>query len=63
MGMADSQSEPQEYPEIVDLPAPGPVRRRVLRQAGINLHLTDFTDQERAIRGFRRDPEQAQDSD
>lgn len=39
-----------------DLPGPGFRRRRMLRAAGINLHVTDFTEQEQDERGFHFSP-------
>lgn len=39
-------------PALPDLPGPGLKRRRMLRAAGINLHISDFTGQEQLDRGF-----------
>lgn len=39
---------------LPDLPGPGLKRRRILRAAGINLHVVDFTEQEQDERGFHR---------
>lgn len=38
------------YPRIADLPPPGDARRRILLDAGIRIHLSDFTDEERMHR-------------
>jgi hypothetical protein len=35
-----------------DLPPPGPERRRLLRAAGVNFTVEDFTEEERAERGW-----------
>lgn len=43
----------EEYRSTAAMPPPGLVRRRRLRGARINLTIEDFTDAERATRGFR----------
>lgn len=50
---------PPPYPVIADLPGPGAVRRRLLRQAGLNISMRDFTEQEWDERHWARDDPRA----
>ncbi len=43
---------PPPYPRIADMPPPGSARRRLLREFGIRISLTDFTDEELALSGI-----------
>lgn len=45
---------PPAYPTMADMPPPGPARRRILRAAGINLRMSDFSEGERAERWLSR---------
>lgn len=48
---------PPPYPRIDDLPPPGEARRRSLRQFGIQISRSDFTDEELRLRGIATDPQ------
>ena len=46
---------PPPYPRIADIPPPGDARRKVLRQFGLSVSSSDFSDQELAHRGIASD--------
>jgi len=56
--MQSGGGEQDETPILSDTsPPPGLTRRRLLRAAGLNLSISDFTAEEQEVRGFikRRD--------
>ena len=47
---------PPPYPRIADMPPPGSARRRLLREFGIGIRDSDYTDEELRLRETTRRP-------
>jgi hypothetical protein len=54
--MGDIPRPTEDQAGIALMPPPGLARRRLMRAAGVNLTIDDFTDEERAVRGFPARP-------